>query len=256
MQRHIVTQRANWPIKQTYLLWCKSASNTCLDTKWYSTPSFSWLFRGLVVSFKERMKAEQRDIMSQWASTVASLCPFRIHRWFVYTNHSIHPVSRCQAQCPFQEHHWFTQIWCRKKEASHLAGEGTERCREVKHCANNPEPAGSTAKVWTLCLSQGKRTPLTILTNCLANAVAFKESLRGSLLWAFILSLVLIAFWEHRRHKHKWPCCMLLILYSIISHFERKGDMKTDSPFMDGMCFGRAGSHTILKHRVFSRWCP
>lgn len=35
---------------ETYLLFKTSASNCCLVTKWYSTPSFSCGFLGLVVS--------------------------------------------------------------------------------------------------------------------------------------------------------------------------------------------------------------
>lgn len=37
----------------THLLFCASASKACLVTKWYSTPSFSWLFLGRVVSVME-----------------------------------------------------------------------------------------------------------------------------------------------------------------------------------------------------------
>lgn len=40
----------NKAIIETYLLFKASASNCCLVTKWYSTPSFSWGFLGLVVS--------------------------------------------------------------------------------------------------------------------------------------------------------------------------------------------------------------
>lgn len=124
MQRHTVTQTATGPPKLTYLLWCKSASKACLDTKWYSTPSFSWLFRGLVVSLKERRKTGQTDVRSQWAGTAASLWLHWVHYWFVYKpTISIHSVSLCQAPGPPQVHPWFA---CRQREASHFAGEGTE----------------------------------------------------------------------------------------------------------------------------------
>lgn len=42
--------RNNSVSPSTYLLFKTSASNCCLVTKWYSTPSFSWGFLGLVVS--------------------------------------------------------------------------------------------------------------------------------------------------------------------------------------------------------------
>lgn len=44
---------------------------------------------------------------------------------------------------------------------------------------------------------------------------------------------------------------MLLILYSIISHFERKGDVKTDSPLMDWMFLHRWLLHNFKAHSVF-----
>ena len=44
---------------------------------------------------------------------------------------------------------------------------------------------------------------------------------------------------------------MLLILYSIISHFERKGDEKTDSPLMDWMFLHRWLLHNFKAHSVF-----
>lgn len=42
----------------SYLLFCASASKVCFVTKWYSTPSFSWLFFGRVVSKMENRETQ------------------------------------------------------------------------------------------------------------------------------------------------------------------------------------------------------
>ena len=143
MKRHTATRRSHWPIKMTYLLWCKSASNVCLETKWYSTPSFSWLFRGLVVSVEDRRTTGQR------CHVTARLCSRSFQRFIADLCTNTHFPSSRVPVCRYA-----IDLHSSVMQAKGGPSFAVRKLRgaEVKPCSEVQRLAGSKARLNTLCL--------------------------------------------------------------------------------------------------------